>query len=54
MNYKKAWDTLKAESGYRETKGISGLTDTVKGLMTRMERRCKEETQKTENKTEKK
>jgi len=42
MDYKKAWDTLKAESGYRQTlDGIKQESFTVLELMTMMEKRVK-------------
>lgn len=44
MNYKKAWNTLKAESGYRLTlDGMKQESFTVKELMEFMERRILKE-----------
>ena len=51
MNYKRAWDTLKAESGYRDTKaGLILIEDyTIKELMDKMEKRMKKEEMRKEN-----
>jgi hypothetical protein len=44
MNYKKAWNTLKAESGYRQTlDGVKQESFTVKELMELMEKRVLKE-----------
>lgn len=44
MNYKKAWDTFKAESGYRQTLDIAKQESfTIKELMEFMEKRIVKE-----------
>jgi hypothetical protein len=44
MNYKRAWVTLKAESGYRVTRNFGGYEDvTLKELMNNMEKRASSE-----------
>ena len=43
MNYKKLWNTLKAESGYRTTLNFINKEDqTIRELMNRLELRKKE------------
>jgi len=44
MNYEKMWNTLKAESGYRNTNVMNLLfakEETVKEIMDRIEKRSK-------------
>ncbi|NOQ37628.1 hypothetical protein GQ472_01950 [archaeon] len=44
MDYKRAWDTLKAESGYRDTKSGSHISDvSLLELMEAMELRIRHE-----------
>jgi len=38
-HYKKMWNTLKAESGYRETIGCCGISESLKNLMEYIEKR---------------